>query len=303
MPSLNEDAISFISLFSGLLILVVTVGEYRRRNRGRAYNLARKGEYAKAIHCLNDLIRSNSRNAPAHAARGACQMGLGQLEQGIEDCERAISLGLHVHENFGNLGWACFQSGLYAKAVAHASQAIALRPEDSGYYCLRAYAHYYSNDYSKAIADLTEAICLRPDHAEAFVTRADANYRIADHSAALADGAEAVRLNPSEAIAWNLMAWIEATCPNDRFRNGAAAVEKAQRACRRARPGEWQYFGTLAAAYAEAGRFEEAIQFGRQVLSIAPAADRPDCEQRLANYVRGIPCRVDPLTPTQTPRR
>lgn len=333
----SDEALAFFGLFLGILCVIVAVGEFRRRRPRRAYSLAFARDYSKAIPLFDDLIVKCPGNAAAYAGRGACYMGIDEWQKGIDDCLHAVSLGLNVHENFGNLGWAYYRWREFDNAIVNLSKAIDLRPHDPEYYrnrgCAhfelkafsqaaadftqvirlssddataylwRGYAYRQLEDFPRAIVDFTEAIARCPGLAEAHLTRGDLHYRIANVSAAVTDGSEALRLAPNDPRALNLVAWIEATCPVDRFRNGAAAVEKARRACELAEPKEWYHVGTLAAALAEAGQFDEAIRFAREVLTMAPADELTECEGALAAYERGEPRRDDPLTPTQTPRQ
>ena len=81
---------------------------------------------------------------------------------------------------------------------------------------------------------------------------------------AVAQYQEALRLNPDLAGALNNLAWVLATCPDDQLRNGAEAVRLAERACELTHYREPLFIGTLAAAYAEAGRFSGSGDHGRK---------------------------------------
>ena len=83
---------------------------------------------------------------------------------------------------------------------------------------------------------------------------------------------EALRLNPSLAGALNNLAWILASNPDDELRNGAEAVRLAERACELTHYGKPVYLVTLAAAYAEAGRFPEAVTTAEKAEQLATSA-------------------------------
>ena len=80
----------------------------------------------------------------------------------------------------------------------------------------------------------------------------------------------------------NDTAWLLATSPNVSVRNGVEAVELAQRAVRLSAGREPAVLGTLAAAYAEAGRSSEAVQTARKALGLAVQQNKP----RLAESIR-----------------
>jgi tetratricopeptide (TPR) repeat protein len=89
---------------------------------------------------------------------------------------------------------------------------------------------------------------------------------------AVAQYREALRLNPSLVGALNNLAWILATSPDEGLRNGAEAVRLAERACELTHYGQPLFIGTLAAAYAECGRFPEAVTTAEKAERLATRA-------------------------------
>ena len=91
----------------------------------------------------------------------------------------------------------------------------------------------------------------------------------------------------------NNLAWILATHEKAEVRNGTEAVSLATRACVLTGYKEAQVVGTLAAAYAEAGRFAEAVQTAQQTCELALAAGKTDladkARARLKLYQAGKP--------------
>jgi tetratricopeptide (TPR) repeat protein len=78
-----------------------------------------------------------------------------------------------------------------------------------------------------------------------------------------------LRLKPDWPEAHNNLAWILATHPDEKLRNGAEAVAHAQRACELTRYRVPIMVGTLAAAYAEAGSFDDAIATAQKAHEMA----------------------------------
>jgi hypothetical protein len=77
------------------------------------------------------------------------------------------------------------------------------------------------------------------------------------------------KLTPPDPRANNNRAWALATNPDAAKRNGPLAVKLAQDACQRTQYKETMLVGTLAAAYAEAGRFDDAIRTAQQACQLA----------------------------------
>ncbi len=96
----------------------------------------------------------------------------------------------------------------------------------------------------------------------------------------------------------NNLAWSLATSPEASLRNGAKAVETARRAMELSDGRQPAILDTLAAAYAEAGRFPEAVETVRKAIALASEQKQPDVEEslreKIAIYEAGKPFRETP---------
>ncbi|MBW8865442.1 MAG: tetratricopeptide repeat protein, partial [Verrucomicrobia bacterium] len=88
-------------------------------------------------------------------------------------------------------------------------------------------------------------------------------------SRAVEQYAVALELAPDSAGILNNLAWLLATCPQEKIRNGQLAVKYARHACDLAQSGNTTLLGTLAAAYAEAGMFDDAIATAQKACDLA----------------------------------
>src|ERR1019366_5675227 len=86
---------------------------------------------------------------------------------------------------------------------------------------------------------------------------------------ALVHWREALRLDPNSALALSQNAHALSATPEASVRNGAEAVRLAEQAVRLSGSREPVYLDSLAMAYAEAGRFPDAIETGRRALALA----------------------------------
>ncbi len=104
-----------------------------------------------------------------------------------------------------------------------------------------------------------------------------------------------LRARPDDIALLNDTAWVLATNPNASIRNGAEAVELAERAVRLSDGQEPAVMGTLAAAYAEASRFPEAVQTARKALDLATQQNKQplakSIKAEMALYDSQRPCR------------
>jgi hypothetical protein len=91
---------------------------------------------------------------------------------------------------------------------------------------------------------------------------------------------EGARLRPDQADTCNNLAWILASNPDPELRNGAEAVGWAEVACGLTSYTQTVFVGTLAAAYAEAGRFQDAVAAAEKAVNLATAAGDRELARR-----------------------
>jgi tetratricopeptide (TPR) repeat protein len=192
-----------------------------------------------------------------------------------------------------NRGYAWEKKGNYDKGIADLTKAIEINPMFADAYFNRAYAWYGKGDSDKAIADLTKAIEINPKHAIAYSNRGNVWEKKRNYDKAVVDYTRAIEIDPKFSVAYNNLAWLMATCPDGRFRDGKRAVELAEKAVALGDAGS--ILDTLAAAYAEAGRFQEAIKTQERVITKCKKAgetkDLPEYEEQLSSYKAGKPWR------------
>jgi Flp pilus assembly protein TadD len=86
----------------------------------------------------------------------------------------------------------------------------------------------------------------------------------------------ALQVAPDSPEAMNNLAWLLATCSDPKVRDGSQAVQLAERACELTHYKITIVVGTLAAAYAEAGRFDDAIATAQKAIALAEKNGEPD---------------------------
>ena len=107
--------------------------------------------------------------------------------------------------------------------------------------------------------------------------------RIAD---AVAHYTEALRRRPNWPEVANNLAWLLATSDDSRVRNPDEAVRLAEAASRSGRHGDAEFLETLAAAYAAAGRFDDAIRTVRQAIEVASSTEQAARVDRLRDHLK-----------------
>jgi Leucine-rich repeat (LRR) protein len=132
----------------------------------------------------------------------------------------------------------------------------------------------------------------KPQSVDDFNQQAYGHYHSGSFDRAIAAHLEALKLDPHDAATANCLAWIWATCPDDRLRNGPRALEYARRSCERTEFQEPGYLDTLAAAHAECGDFAQATYWEQRVLELLPEEEHGEYRARLELYEMGQPYRA-----------
>jgi len=200
----------------------------------------------------NDLGIALSELGRYHEAMGQFLEGLAlQPDDPVAQC------------HFGNTLVAL---GRAPEAIAHYRKAIELKPEfaDAHYDLARALADQGQPD--EAINEYEEALRLAPDNGEAHNNLARLLALQGRPAEALAHYREALRLLPDAPVVRANLAWFRATCPDPNFRDAGEALRlaRSQAGAENARA-----LDVLAAACAEAGLFDEAVEAARHAIEAA----------------------------------
>jgi tetratricopeptide (TPR) repeat protein len=116
-----------------------------------------------------------------------------------------------------------------------------------------------------------------------------------EYDIGIADFNKAIRLDPKDAVAYNNRAWLWATCPVETHRDGKRAVDSATKACELSGWKDGGVLDTLAAAYAEAGEFDKAVEWQEKARKLWTDADViKKSDERLALYKEKKPYRQEP---------
>ena len=162
------------------------------------------------------------------------------------------------------------------------------------------------NRVDDAISHSEEALRIQSRNGNAHNTLGLCLFRTGRVDEAVAHWKESLEIKPNSMNAQANLAWVLATSPDSSLRDGAKAIELARKVLEHAGHANVIVLRTLAASYAESGRFSEAIETAEQAKQLAIAqgntALREDLQLNIANYRRNLPLR-DPGAWNKTPGR
>jgi tetratricopeptide (TPR) repeat protein len=318
-----------IALFQHAVNVTVT-NPLAEANLG--YALAEQGEHDKAIAHYKTVLQSHPRaDATVWNNLGGSLMATGKPEEAINAYQNALKLDPSMGDAHENLAFALARSGRLQESLIHFGDAARLEPENASVHNIYAVMLGAAGRTDEAMQEFQRALRLAPDSAATHANLANLLAKQHARDEAIAQYSEALRLNPAfveahyniasllreegrteDAIAHYMaalqikadyvpamvsLAWIYATTSGEAAgQHAGEAVRLAEQACRISGCKDSGLLDTLAAAYANAGRFQEAVKTGEEAFSIAKAEGENDfadsIRARIALYKKGSPFRV-----------
>jgi tetratricopeptide (TPR) repeat protein len=261
--------------------------------------LARAGRSEEAVSRYESALEAAPENAEIHMHFATL---LGQLQRQAEAMDHLREAARLAPENAAvrsALGMQLVKQEAFEEAKVHLAAAIRLDPELPGTHNSMGTVLWREGKLDEAMAEYEAELRIDPDHVEARNNQAFILVSQGRAREAIAVYRELLRRSPDDAMTLNGLAWILATHPDPDVRNGREAVDLAGRAVELTGQRHPLALLTLAAAYAEVGRFEDATATARQSIAAARGLGQPSLERHLeavlATFEKGRPYR-DPAT-------
>jgi tetratricopeptide (TPR) repeat protein len=229
---------------------------------------------------------STSAPSKAEAAfdRGTLNLEREEWDLAVKEFDEVLRLDPKNADAFYNRGAAKFAKQQYDGALADIDAAVRLRPRDADALLARAAVRIEQGLPKLAIGDLDAALGIDPENVEAYCERGKLREESGEYRLALYDYQLALKRASDDPLVLNYLAWLLSTAPDPALRDGPRAIELAVRAVKLENSKEWDTIDTLAAAFAESGKFPEAVRAEQEALKLAPSEEHPDLRSRLELY-------------------
>lgn len=239
--------------------------------RGEVYS--RLGDLKEAIKQLDKALELDPDNVASLLIRAELRALDDQLDEALADVDTVIAkqpalLRAHLMRSrlLGQMG----RTDEATAALEKLAEAAGDRPEVR----LQLAATYAEKSrYKAAIEQLDKVLEADPALQIARRLRGDMYLSIGKHAEALADFEESLKREPDDSGVLNNFAWTLATSPIDELRDGKRAVELATRAAELTKFNAPHILSTLAAAYAETGDFDKAVEWSQKAIDLSKLAD------------------------------
>ncbi|MFH1614346.1 MAG: tetratricopeptide repeat protein [Planctomycetota bacterium] len=184
-----------------------------------------------------------------------------------------------------NLGVAFQTKGRLNEAISHYREALKLKPNLAEAYNNLGNIFQSQGKFEQAIIHYRKALKFKPDHVNTHNNLAHIYYIQGKFDLAIVHLAEVVRLRPDSAGALNDLAWLLATVKDHKIRNPDESIRLARRACELSGYRQPRLLDTLAAAYASAGKFDEAVKTAEEAIALAAALEHNDLAEKIQKRI------------------
>lgn len=218
-------------------------------------------------------------NDIAHTNFGMLLTDRGELDEALSHFLTALDIrssSAHRHYDLslalihGNVGNVLARKGQLDDAITHLRKAVEFQPDYVDAHYNLGTALFQKGDVNEALAEWQTTLSIRPTDSGAHTNMGNALVQEGLMAKAINHYKAALQLDPQSVLPLNNLAWILATCPDSSLRDGVKAVQYALKANQLTNDNP-VFIRTLAAGYAETGRFENAIETAARAAQLARA--------------------------------
>jgi tetratricopeptide (TPR) repeat protein len=246
----------------------------------RGVGFADDRRYSEAIQEFSTALRLSPADADAHASLLETLNRTGNREEARQQVLAALQV---CPNNAGvqmQAGAVLGLDGKYEEAVGRLREALRLAPDVPGAFLPLTTCLARLGKMPELVEAGRDGLRVNPFDVDLHLAVATAYASLGDLTNEVAQLRVVNALKPDQVEVLNNLAWILASTSNESIRSGSEAVELAQRACELTQRREPVLLGTLAAAYAAANRFKEAVAAAEQARDKAIAAGQNELAEK-----------------------
>jgi tetratricopeptide (TPR) repeat protein len=257
----------------------------------RAYLWQWRNQLDQALADVSKAIELDPRNSYALVERGVFEYNKKEYDKAQRDFQSAIELGSRTAVIYIARGMIFLNKHDPSKAYSEFKLALEIDARHPDVYAAIASMYLMQGKTDKAKKVLDQAVEIDPLCADSHGNRAVVLLSMGQYDEAIDDLDDVVKVAPNSIRALRERAWILATCPDAKVRNGELAVSSATRACELTDWKDAQSLSTLAAAHSESGHFEEAVKWQQKAIELLAdkSPDKHEYRKVLDRYTANKP--------------
>jgi tetratricopeptide (TPR) repeat protein len=259
------------------------------RSRGRFY-LA-QGKFKEAIEDFSTALELDQDNLEARLLRARAYQQDGDAKRAREDLDILLKKQPGLVAGLELRAVLAASNREFKQAIADFEELLKVAPKNAELLAQIGVLYQASKKPRAAIEKFNAALEQDEGLFAALRGRADAYLSVGKQAEAIADYERALKVRPKEPGLLNNLAWVLATSPDEKLRDGKRAIELAKLGCEVTEYKEAHILSTLAAAYAESGEWDEAIKWSKKAVELGGEAIDDQLKKELASYEQKKPWR------------
>jgi tetratricopeptide (TPR) repeat protein len=245
-----------------------------------------------ALDDMNQALKVAPGDATALLLRARYYFAEDDLAKAKEDVKQLLDARPGLVQGILLRSMILAQEEKYDDAIIDIRSLLRLDPKNVGWR-LQLAGYYVGSDRPRHAIELyDELIEEQPDNWLAMRGRGDALLSVGKHTEAIEDYEKVLKIEPEHSGTLNNLAWVLATSPNDKVRDGRRSIELATKACELTEYKAPHILSTLASGYAETGDFETAKKWSKKAVELGEGSEvREQLQKELESYEQKKPWR------------
>lgn len=261
-----------------------------------------KQDQKGAIATLEEALKIDEDNPAVLLTRATIYHDMKEKDKARADVEKLLQLypDLDLARRLKAILLA--DEGNFKQAISEMEKLLNEEPSDAENRIELAMLYSGNEQHDKAIEIYSAILKDSSENFAALRGRADAYLGLGKHAEAIADYEKAYKLQPHDSGLLNNYAWVLATSPVDTLRDGRRSLAMAEEAAKLTDYQQAHVLSTLAAAHAELGQFDKAVEWSQKALAAAKEELREPLGKELESYKAGKPFRELKSGPDSKPQ-
>jgi len=244
-----------------------------------------------ALHALSQAESAAPEDVNLMLLRAGVYQEMKQKDKALAEIDRALKLKPKFGPAIRARAMLLAGEGKLTEAITEMERFRKHHPKDRLSLVQLAMLYAAQNQLPEAIKAYSEVLVEDANNFLALRGRGDSLLGVGKHAEAIADYEKALKIEPDDASLLNNFAWVLATSPEAKLRNGKRALDLALKAAKRTEFKQAHILSTLAAAYAETGDMQSAIEWSKKAVAVGSPAQKEELTKELASYQAGKPWR------------
>jgi tetratricopeptide (TPR) repeat protein len=251
--------------------------------------------WRNSITVFQHAVDVTENNYVAYEKLGEALAAVGQIDLAIKHYSEALRIRPDFMSTHLSMGIALREKGNYDEAIRHFLEALRINPDNAMVHNNLGVVLARKGNDKEAVSQFYEAIRIDPDYAGAYYNLGKIFENQGKFEDAILFYRKTLHFNPNMTQTLYNLSWILATHKHKKIRNGQEAVKFAKSLSKITQYKQALALDSLAAAYAEVGRFDDAVLTAKKALKLAldqgPEELVLGLKKRLQLYEEGFPYR------------